>query len=54
MENKPKQDVAELQEQDIINIKENGFSNNMPDEENKELPRWYVMAGFIPESELPF
>lgn len=51
---KAKPSVYDLQEIDLNNIELFGCSNNLPDDEPKELPRWYVMAGFIPESELPF
>lgn len=58
MENEPqpkaKPNVYDLQEIDLNNIELFGCSNNLPDEEPKELPRWYVLPGFIDEKDLGF
>lgn len=53
MEDQPKADVSELQEIDLQNIKDFGYSNNLPDEK-KELPKWYTMPGFIEDDNLGF
>jgi hypothetical protein len=47
-----KQDVTELQETDLKNIRRHGQSNNLPDEPKK--PLGYILTEYIEEENLGF
>ena len=51
MEDQPKPNGEDLQEQDILNIKKFGYSNNLIDE---PLKGSYVMTDFPDPETLPF